>query len=182
MHLRSCDLFHTQHSANNAWHNIYGRPEIKYYSIAFFDCITVFQALSRKLPLRVGLIIMRCVNASCINEFTQLRVGLIIMRCVNASCINEFTQLRVGLIIMRCVNASCINEFTQCIWAPPLTKALCHCACFKCGNASEIHDRVIFDFYPGIPHVAVLGRNRTLFHCVFRLHCCVWSALAWNFR
>ena len=31
-------------------------------------------------------------------------------------------------------------------------------------------------------YVAVPGRNLTLFRCVFRSHCCVRSALAWNFR
>jgi len=31
-------------------------------------------------------------------------------------------------------------------------------------------------------YVAVPGRNRTLFRCVFRLHYCVQSALVQNFR
>ena len=31
-------------------------------------------------------------------------------------------------------------------------------------------------------YVAVPGRNRTLFRCVFRSHCCVRSAVAQNFR
>ena len=31
-------------------------------------------------------------------------------------------------------------------------------------------------------YVAVPGRNRTLFRCVFRSHCFVRSALAWSFR
>ena len=31
-------------------------------------------------------------------------------------------------------------------------------------------------------YVAVPGRNRTLFHCVFQMHYCVRSAVAQNFR
>ena len=31
-------------------------------------------------------------------------------------------------------------------------------------------------------YVAVPGRNRTLFRCIFRLHCCVRSTVAQNFR
>ena len=30
--------------------------------------------------------------------------------------------------------------------------------------------------------MAVPGRNRTLFRCVFRSHCCVRSTLVWSFR
>ena len=33
-----------------------------------------------------------------------------------------------------------------------------------------------------LPYVAVPGRNRTLFCCIFRSHYCIRSALAWNFR
>ena len=32
-----------------------------------------------------------------------------------------------------------------------------------------------------LPYVAVPGRNRTLFCCIFRSHYCVRSTLAWNF-
>ena len=27
--------------------------------------------------------------------------------------------------------------------------------CFKCNNAIEIHNGIMFDFYPGLPHVKI---------------------------
>ena len=33
-----------------------------------------------------------------------------------------------------------------------------------------------------ITYVAVPDRNRTLFRCVFHLHCCVQNVLLWNFH
>ena len=27
--------------------------------------------------------------------------------------------------------------------------------CFKCSNAIELHNGIMFDFYPGLPHVEI---------------------------
>ena len=30
--------------------------------------------------------------------------------------------------------------------------------CFECSNAIEIHNGMMFDFYPGLPHIIVVAR------------------------
>ena len=49
----------------------------------------------------------------------------------------------------RCVNVVSIHEFTQCIMSAALngSSALER---VECGNAIEIRNGIIFDFYPGL--------------------------------
>ena len=28
--------------------------------------------------------------------------------------------------------------------------------CFECGNAVELHNRIMFNFYPGLPHMVII--------------------------
>ena len=53
---------------------------------------------------------------------------------------------------MCCVNVSSIFEFTQHVWALPITELLCY-KHFKRGNVFEIRNRIMFNFYPGLPHI-----------------------------
>ena len=60
---------------------------------------------------------------------------------------------------MRCVNVVSIHEFTQ---SPSLngSSALEH---FKRSNAIEIRNGIMFDFYPGLPHMAYKTRYRLIY-------------------
>ena len=60
---------------------------------------------------------------------------------------------------MWCVNVVSIHEFTQ---SPSLngSSALEH---FKHSNAIEIRNRILFDFYPGLPHMAYKTQYRLIY-------------------
>ena len=53
---------------------------------------------------------------------------------------------------MRWVNVSSTYEFTQRVWAPPATEVQ-H---YKCGNAIAMCNGIMFDFYPGLPHMYLM--------------------------
>ena len=50
---------------------------------------------------------------------------------------------------MHCVNLWILDTFTQHIWAPPLREVLCY-------STSNEYNRIMFDFYPGLPYIHVL--------------------------
>ena len=58
--------------------------------------------------------------------------------------------------------ASMPDKSTECIGAPPLTEILR----YRAWNVVEIHNRIMFNFYPGLPHMWSLnfqvGRSSNL--------------------
>ena len=63
-------------------------------------------------------------------------------------------------------------RYTECVAVVFIVGILWTCTCYM---YMYKRDNVF-------TYVAVPGRNRTLFRCVFCSHCCVRSALAWSFR
>ena len=45
------------------------------------------------------------------------------------------------------------DNSTSYIWALPLMEVLCYMQRFKCSNAVKIRNRIMLDFYPGLPHI-----------------------------
>ena len=64
-----------------------------------------------------------------------------------------------GGVDMRCVNVVSIHKFTQ---SPSLngSSVLEH---FKRSNAIEIRNEIMFDFYPGLPHMAYKTQYRLIY-------------------
>ena len=90
------------------------------------------------------------------------------------NCITAFevlyhrTSIKSGAD-MRCVNVVSIHEFTQ---SPSLngSSTLEH---FKRSNAIEIRNGIMFDFYPGLPHMAY----KTQYRLIYAAHESILSAV-----
>ena len=67
--------------------------------------------------------------------------------CVR-SVVAPVFSLRVGLICTEKLHQYMYDKSTYRVWASPLTEVLCYS-----GNAVEICNGIMFDFYPGLPHI-----------------------------
>ena len=72
--------------------------------------------------------------------------------CESSTTVTQYFRYGRGSYT-RCVNSWILDTFTQHVWAPPLTEVL-HTV-FERGNALEIRNGIMFDFYPGLPHVTI---------------------------
>ena len=57
---------------------------------------------------------------------------------------------------MHCIDAQMPDMSTQCIWALPLTEVLCY-STFEHSNAIKIRNGIMFNFYPGLPHICSIN-------------------------
>ena len=68
-------------------------------------------------------------------------------------------------------------QFQQTLYCVPMLTG----SVFQYTGTLYVHITPAWTYAHAYLYVAVPGRNRTLFRCVFRSHYCVRSALAWNF-
>ena len=74
--------------------------------------------------------------------------------CCVFDCITVFKALYLQIsaksrVCTQYIITSIALAFTQCVWAPLLTE-ITH---FECSDATEMRNRILFDFYMGLPNV-----------------------------
>ena len=96
------------------------------------------------------------------SNIIPLRISIALLRL---KCCSVKLLLRVGLIhavytyqVFMCLHS--MHELTR-----NRSTALQYIKHFKCGNAIEICNAIMFNFYPGLPHVALSSILRCNYHC-----------------
>ena len=123
------------------------RVEIEHYSVVYFDHITVFEVLQCRTvaQLHPGPYV---ATPRPIRSYTQAHTGmlciLIVLLCLKR-CSAEL-PLTVGKLINTQYHIYTARTSTTLNQSSALQHLLC-------SNMIKIRNRIMFDFYPGLPHI-----------------------------
>ena len=110
-----------------------------------------------------------------------VKVWIVCLQSDRSNCTISNSQLIIKLVAWIAVFFAwlvLVLAFNFYFLAPKLDGYIGYYTSHASANSVQmIHHAII-----SIPYVAVLSRNRTLFCCIFQLHCCVRSAVTQYFQ